>query len=65
MEISIIEAEIGGLTTAIALKQKGFDIEIFEASKELKKAGSDINLAINTMQVYKRLGIYEEIFIFR
>jgi len=61
MKISIIGAGIGGLTTAIALKQKGFEIEIFEASKEFKKAGSGINLAINAMQVYKRLGIYEEI----
>ncbi len=61
MKISIIGAGIGGLTTAIALKQKGFEVEIFEASKEFKKAGSGINLAINAMQVYKRLGIYDEI----
>jgi len=36
MKITIIGAGIGGLTTAIALKQKGFEIEIFEAApKEL------------------------------
>jgi len=61
MKISIIGAGIGGLTTAIALKQKGFEVEIFERLKEFKKVGSGINLAINAMQVYKRLGIYEEI----
>lgn len=61
MKIAIIGAGIGGLTTAIALKQKGFEVEIFEASKGFRKAGSGINLAINAMQVYKRLGIYEEI----
>jgi len=61
MKISIIGAGIGGLTAAIALKQKGFEVEIFEASKHFKKAGSGINLAINAMQVYKRLGIYDEI----
>jgi len=61
MKISIIGAGIGGLTTAIALKQKGFEVEIFEASKDFRKAGSGINLAINAMQVFKRLGIYEEI----
>ncbi|WP_310993763.1 FAD-dependent monooxygenase [Aequorivita marina] len=61
MKISIIGAGIGGLTSAIALKQKGFEVEIFEASKELKKAGSGINLAINAMQVFKRLGIYNKI----
>jgi len=53
---------IGGLTTAIALKQKGFEVEIFEATPEFKNAGSGINLALNAMQVYKRLGLYDEIF---
>ena len=59
MKITIIGAGIGGLTTAIALKQKGFDVELFEASHAFKKAGSGINLAINAMQVYKKLGLYE------
>jgi 2-polyprenyl-6-methoxyphenol hydroxylase-like FAD-dependent oxidoreductase len=61
VKISIIGAGIGGLTTAIALKQKGFEVEIFEASKNFEKAGSGIILAINAMQVYKRLGLYDEI----
>lgn len=62
MLITIIGAGIGGLTTAIALKQKGFEIEIFEATAGFKKAGSGINLALNAMQVYKRLGLYDTIF---
>jgi len=61
-KITIIGAGIGGLTTAIALIQKGFEVEIFENAPAFKKAGSGINLAINAMQVYKRLGLYEEIF---
>ncbi len=61
MKISIIGAGIGGLTTAIALRQKGFEVEIFEASIDFRKAGSGINLAINAMQVYKKLGVYDEI----
>jgi len=61
-KITIIGAGIGGLTTAIALKQKGFEIEMFEASTAFKKAGSGINLALNAMQVYKRLGLYDAIF---
>lgn len=61
MKITIIGAGIGGLTTAIALRQKGFEVEIFEATSAFKKAGSGINLALNAMQVYKRLGLYETI----
>ncbi len=62
-KITIIGAGIGGLTTAIALTQNGFDVEIFEASKEFKNAGSGINLAINAMQIYKELGIYDDILL--
>lgn len=62
MKITIIGAGIGGLTTAIALKQKGFEVEIFEATPKFKKAGSGINLALNAMQVYKRLGLYDIVF---
>ena len=62
MKITIIGAGIGGLTTAIALKQKGFEIEIFESTPKFKKAGSGINLALNAMQVYKKLGLYKIIF---
>jgi len=61
MKITIIGAGIGGLTTAIALKQKGFEVEIFESTSQFKRAGSGINLAINAMQVYKKLGVYNDI----
>lgn len=61
MQITIIGAGIGGLTTAIALKQKGFEVEVFEAASVFKKAGSGINLAINAMQIYQQLGLYDEI----
>ncbi len=61
MKIIIIGAGIGGLTTAIALKQRGFEVEIFEAAPAFKKAGSGINLALNAMQVYKKLGLYDQI----
>jgi len=60
-KITIIGAGIGGLTTAIALKQKGFEVELFESSRAFKKAGSGINLAINAMQIYKKLGVYDDI----
>ncbi len=60
-KITIIGAGIAGLTTAIALKQRGFEVEIFEAAPKFKKAGSGINLAMNAMQVYQKLGVYDAI----
>ena len=60
-KISIIGAGIGGLTTGIALHQKGFNTEIFEAASLLKPVGAGIILAPNAMKVYKHLGLYDEI----
>lgn len=60
MKVTIIGAGIGGLTLAIALKKKGIQVEIFEATTEFKKVGAGIVLAINAMQVYQRLGIAEK-----
>ncbi|NME67936.1 FAD-dependent monooxygenase [Flammeovirga aprica] len=57
MKIDIIGAGIGGLTTAIALKQKGFTARVFEQAKEIKPVGAGIILANNAMQVYEKLGL--------
>lgn len=57
----IIGAGIGGLTTAIALQQAGIDFEIMEAAPDLKPVGAGIVMASNAMQVFKRLGIEQDI----
>ncbi|MFT5824082.1 MAG: 2-polyprenyl-6-methoxyphenol hydroxylase-like FAD-dependent oxidoreductase [Crocinitomix sp.] len=57
MTFDIIGAGIGGLTTAIALEQKGFNVRIFEQAEEIKPVGAGIILANNAMQVYDKLGL--------
>ena len=59
--IDIIGAGIGGLTTAIAFRQKGFEVRIFEQTKTLKHIGTGIILANNTMQIYQMLGFRKAI----
>jgi 2-polyprenyl-6-methoxyphenol hydroxylase-like FAD-dependent oxidoreductase len=61
MTVDIIGAGIGGLTTAIALQQKGINVHIYEKSPELKPLGAGIVLANNAMQVYEKLGLKAEI----
>lgn len=61
MQIIIIGAGIGGLTTAIALLQKGFSVQIYEASKELQPVGAGIVLASNVLQIFERLNILTDI----
>lgn len=57
MAIDIIGAGIGGLTTAIALEQKGIKARIFEQAEKIKPVGAGIILANNAMQVYEKLGL--------
>ena len=57
MNIDIIGAGIGGLTTAIALEKKGYKIRIFEQAEKIKPVGAGIILANNAMQVYEKLGL--------
>lgn len=59
--INIIGAGIGGLTTALTLKQKGINVNVFESSTEIKPVGSGIILANNAMQVFQKLGIQDKI----
>ena len=59
--MDIIGAGIGGLTTAIALQQKGIVTRIFEQAPQFKPLGAGLVLASNAMQVYQKLGLAEEI----
>ncbi|MCO5234275.1 MAG: FAD-dependent oxidoreductase [Chitinophagales bacterium] len=61
MDIAIIGAGIGGLTTALALKQNGQKVTIYESADEIKSVGAGILLASNAMQVFKKLGVHKKI----
>jgi 2-polyprenyl-6-methoxyphenol hydroxylase-like FAD-dependent oxidoreductase len=61
MKAAIIGAGIGGLTTAIALRRVGIDYDIFEAAPALKPVGAGIVMASNAMQVFRRLGIDQQV----
>lgn len=60
-EVNIIGAGIGGLTTALTLKQKGLKVKIYESSSEIKPVGAGIILANNAMQVFQKLGLQDKI----
>jgi len=61
MKIAILGAGVGGLSTAIALKKKGFDIEIYERSEKLSHIGAGIVCWPNATFVLEDLGILNEI----
>jgi 2-polyprenyl-6-methoxyphenol hydroxylase-like FAD-dependent oxidoreductase len=59
--ILIIGAGIGGLTTAIALRQAGVDAHVFERAAELKELGAGIGLSPNAIRVLKHLGLMQQV----
>jgi 2-polyprenyl-6-methoxyphenol hydroxylase-like FAD-dependent oxidoreductase len=59
--VTIIGAGIGGLTTALTLKQRGLNVAVFESSSEIKPVGAGILIAHNAMQVFQKLGIHDKI----
>jgi len=61
MRIDIIGGGIGGLTTALALRQFGFEPDVFEQAPELLDVGAAILMWPNAMRVLHRLGLAETI----
>jgi 2-polyprenyl-6-methoxyphenol hydroxylase-like FAD-dependent oxidoreductase len=59
--ILIVGAGIGGLTAAIALRQAGFGVEVFERAAELKEIGAGIALSANAIRVLKHLGLMQQV----
>ncbi|WP_119080466.1 FAD-dependent monooxygenase [Chitinophaga alhagiae] len=57
MKVIIAGGGIGGLTTAIALQQRGITCEVYDAAPANKALGAGIMLAPNAMTVFDKLGV--------
>ena len=57
MRVVIIGAGIGGLTTALALKQRGIDVAVYERSAVLTDVGAGISLWPNALKALYQLGL--------
>lgn len=54
----VIGGGIGGLAAAIALKQRGFDVEVFERAREAPDAGAGLSLWANAIHALDHLGLH-------
>ena len=61
ISIAIVGGGIGGLTAALALLQAGFDVRVYEQSRELTEAGAGLVVSPNASRLLIRLGLGEEL----
>lgn len=55
--ILIVGGGIGGLSAAIALRQAGFDVEVFERAPEIREVGAGVTLMSNALVALACLGL--------
>jgi salicylate hydroxylase len=61
LRVTIIGAGIRGLAAAIALRQRGFEVQIFERSARLEEAGAGLQIGPNGVKVLRALGLEDEL----
>lgn len=59
--IGIIGGGIGGLTAALALLRKGFDVTVFEQASVLAEVGAGLQISPNGVRVLCMLGLEKEL----
>jgi len=55
--ISIVGGGIGGLSAALALQHFGYQVSVFEQSRELREIGAGVTITPNAMHALHALGI--------
>lgn len=60
-EIVVVGAGLGGLTAALALRQKGFSVTVLEKTAELGEVGAGIQTAPNASRVLIGLGLRKQL----
>jgi 2-polyprenyl-6-methoxyphenol hydroxylase-like FAD-dependent oxidoreductase len=55
----VIGGGIGGLSAALALRQIGMDVQVFEAVAELKEVGAGVTIWSNAVRALQKLGLSE------
>src|SRR3954464_6882626 len=59
--VAIVGGGIGGLTLAIALRQRGLTADVYEQAPELTEIGAAVALSANSNRELARLGVLDQI----
>jgi salicylate hydroxylase len=57
--VAVVGAGIGGLTVAIALQAKGFDVDVYDQATELSAIGAGVSVGANGLRLLDRIGLGE------
>jgi 2-polyprenyl-6-methoxyphenol hydroxylase-like FAD-dependent oxidoreductase len=60
-KFAIVGGGIGGLTLAIAMQRKGFEVTVYESAPHIKPLGAGLGLAANAMKAFYEIGIGEQV----
>jgi salicylate hydroxylase len=59
--ILIAGGGIGGLTAALALLRRGFDVDVYEQAPELREVGAGVQISANGSRALNALGVGEDV----
>jgi salicylate hydroxylase len=59
--IAVVGAGLGGLAAAIALRQQGFEVNIYEQAPELAEFGAGINISPNSVKFFHAVGLADKL----
>ncbi|MGW9436998.1 FAD-dependent monooxygenase [Streptomyces sp. NPDC055607] len=57
MKVLVVGAGIGGLSTAVALRRRGLDVEVYERACALKPAGTGLSVMSNALAALSSIGV--------
>jgi 2-polyprenyl-6-methoxyphenol hydroxylase-like FAD-dependent oxidoreductase len=60
-KFAIVGGGIGGLTLAIAMQRKGFQVTVYESTPKFKLLGAGLGLAANAVKAFLEIGIADEV----
>ncbi|MBB5621184.1 2-polyprenyl-6-methoxyphenol hydroxylase-like FAD-dependent oxidoreductase [Pedobacter cryoconitis] len=60
-KVLISGASFAGLSTAYWMNKSGYKVTVVEIANELRKGGTPVNIRENTVDIVKRMGIFEPI----
>lgn len=59
--VAIVGAGLGGLTCAIALRQRGIEVDLYEAANRIEETGAGLTIGLGAQHVFRALGVQSSV----